>query len=267
MSHTEWSKALLGRTGITVGRLGIASGFRAPTEAYEEAFERGCNYFTWGTFIRGRCPHLRAALRNLIARGKRDELTISLVSYAHNPWLTEVMHKNSLRALGTDHADVLLLGYHDKRPSQRLIERAVRMKELGLVRFLGITSHSRSLFPSLAKEGIFDVFHVRYNAAHRGAERDVFPELAPESSPGIVSFTATRWGKLLDPKKMPPGQTPPSAADCYRFVLSHPSVDICMAGTRNLDQMRQALSVLDQGPMTEVELDRMRRIGDYVHDF
>lgn len=265
MSHSEWKSATLGRTGIRVGRLGIASSFRAPTAAYEEAFERGCNYFTWGTFIRGRCPNMRAALRNLIGRGKREALTISLVSYAHNPWLTEVMHRNSLRALGTDYADILLLGYHDKRPPQRLIDRAVRMKEQGLVRFLGITSHTRSLFPALAKESIFDVFHVRYNAAHRGAERDVFPELSPEDTPGIVSFTATSWRKLLEAKRMPPGESPPSAADCYRFVLSHSSVDICMTGTRNLEQMRHALTVLDQGPMTDAELARMRRIGDHVH--
>jgi predicted aldo/keto reductase-like oxidoreductase len=267
MAHAQWSRAVLGRTGLAVGRLGIASGFRAPPEAYEEAFERGCTYFTWGTVVRGRCPHLRVALRNLISRGKREELTIALVSYAHHPWLTEVMHRSSLRALGTDHADVLLLGYHDRRPSRRLIDRALRMKQQGLVRFIGITSHNRRLFPPLAQEGIFDVFHVRYNAAHRGAEQEVFAAIDPETGPGIVSFTATRWGKLLDPKKMPPGEAPPSAADCYRFVLSHPSVDVCMAGTRNLDQMRQALTALEQGPLSDPELDRMRRIGDYAHDF
>jgi aryl-alcohol dehydrogenase-like predicted oxidoreductase len=203
----------------------------------------------------------------LIARGKRDDLAIALVSYAHHPWLTEVMHRSSLRILGTDHADVLLLGYHDKRPPQRLIDRAVRMKEQGLVRFLGVTSHNRKLFPELAKEGIFDVFHVRYNAAHRGAEQEVFPAIDPKTGPGLVSFTATRWGKLLDPKKMPPGYAPPTAADCYRFVLSHASVDVCMAGARNLDQMRHALNVLEQGPMTQHELERMRRLGDYAHDF
>jgi len=44
----------LGRTGLKVGRLGISSSFGAPAMALEEAFERGCNYFTWSTFIKGR---------------------------------------------------------------------------------------------------------------------------------------------------------------------------------------------------------------------
>ncbi len=46
-------KIALGRTGLNVGRLGIASGYWAPAKAIEEAFERGCNYLTWGTFVKG----------------------------------------------------------------------------------------------------------------------------------------------------------------------------------------------------------------------
>jgi predicted aldo/keto reductase-like oxidoreductase len=64
---------------------------------------------------------------------------------------------------------------------------------------------------------------------------------------------------------MPPGEQPPSAVDCYRFVLSNPAVDVCMMGARTIEQMRENLATLDQGPMTEAEINRMRRIGDYVH--
>jgi predicted aldo/keto reductase-like oxidoreductase len=64
---------------------------------------------------------------------------------------------------------------------------------------------------------------------------------------------------------MPSGENPPTAAECYRFVLSHPAVDVCMSGARTVEQMRENLSVLDSGPMTEAELKRMRRIGDFVY--
>jgi len=57
----------------------------------------------------------------------------------------------------------------------------------------------------------------------------------------------------------------PSAPDCYRFVLSNPSVDVCMMGAKNIQQMRENLSVLDLGPMTEAEIGRMRRIGNFIH--
>jgi predicted aldo/keto reductase-like oxidoreductase len=139
------------------------------------------------------------------------------------------------------------------------------MKDRGLFRFLGLSGHKRTLFPNLAKENIFDLFHIRYNAAHRGAETETFPYLQEEMRPGIISYTATRWGQLLNAKKMPPGETPPSASDCYRFALSIPAVDVCMCGPKDTVQMKEALRTLELGPLSREEVERMRKIGDYVH--
>ena len=58
-------KRILGKTGLKVGRLGISSSFGAPVEAYEEAFEKGCNYFTWGTFIKGRSSEMKKAIKTI----------------------------------------------------------------------------------------------------------------------------------------------------------------------------------------------------------
>ncbi len=258
-------KVTLGRTGLQVGRLGISSSYGAPAEAFEEAFDKGCNYFSWGTFIKGRSSEMKKAISNIVGRGYRDELIVSMFSYAHNSFLTEFFFMRGLRALGIEYADVLVLGYFPKRPPQKVIDGATRLKERGLVRFIGLSSHNRKLFPQLQKEGIFDVFHIRYNTAHRGAETETFPFLRGDNGPGVVSFTATRWKRLLNPKKMPPGEQPATAVDCYRFVLTNPSVDICMMGAKNLEQMRENLVTLECGPMTEEELNRMRRIGDHIH--
>jgi predicted aldo/keto reductase-like oxidoreductase len=256
---------VLGRTGLKVGRLGIASGYGAPTEAIEEAFERGCNYFTWGTVIKGYNPKMRLALKNIVAKGRRDRLVLAAFTYAHSNYFTERMLRRGLKSAGLDHADVLILGYFSKRVPRRLIDGALKMKEKGLVRFIGLSSHDRKLLGRLAGDGDFDVLHLRYNAAHRGAETDIFPFLGKERRPGTVAFTATRWGQLMKAKKMPPGEAPCTAADCYRFVLSHPAVDVCMSGAKTVGQMRQNLALLDAGPMTEDELVRMRRIGDHVY--
>ena len=257
--------AVLGRTGLKVGRLGIASGYGAPTAAIEEAFDRGCNYLTWGTVIKGYSAHMRQALKNIVAKGQRDRLVLATFTYAHNNFLTERLLVRGLKSAGLDHSDVLILGYFSRRPSRRLIDGAMRMKEKGLIRFIGLSSHNRKLLGELAKTGEFDVMHLRYNAAHRGAETEIFPFLEGERRPGIVSFTATRWGKLLDPKKMPPGEKPPTAVDCYRFVLSNPAVDVCISGAKTAEQMHANLAGLDAGPMSDAELARMRRIGDHVH--
>jgi predicted aldo/keto reductase-like oxidoreductase len=258
---------VLGRTGLKVGRLGIASGYKAPAAAIEEAFERGCNYFTWGTVIKGYVPGMREALKAIVGKGQRDRLVLAAFTYAHNNFMTERMLRRGLRSAGLDHADVLILGYFSRRPPRRLIDGALRMKEKGLIRFVGISSHNRKLLGELAGEGDFDVLHLRYNAAHRGAEIEIFPYLSEETGkrPGTAAFTATRWGQLLKAKKMPAGEKPPTAADCYRFVLSHPGVDVCMSGARTVGEMRENLAVLDSGPITGAEIERMRRIGDFVY--
>ena len=234
----------LGRTGLKVGRLGISSSYGTPADAIEEAFDRGCNYFLWGTFLRRRS---------------------SEISYAHSAVLTEFFLKKGLRDAGLDHADVLILGYFPRRPSRRVIDGALELQSKNLVRCIGLTSHNRKVFGRLRADGLYDVFHVRYNAVHRGAETETFPYLTGEKRPGVVSFTATCWRQLLKKSKMPPGQPPPTAVDCYRFVLSHPAVDVCMVGARSRAQMQENLGVLETGPMSAAALERMRRIGDHIH--
>lgn len=259
MDFTE--PRMLGRTGLRVGRMGVAASYGAPAGAFEEAFERGCNYFYWGSM---RKSGMGQAIRNICQQGKRDELVIVIQSYSRSAFLMDVFFKKALNSLKMDHADVLLLGWHNKPPTKRLLERALAMKEKGLFRFLGLTGHNRTLFPQLAKDGIFDLFHIRYNAAHRGAEKETFPHLQDQGRPGIVSYTATRWGQLLNPKKLPQNEKRPAASDCYRFVLSNPAVDVCMCGPKDTAQMREALRTLELGPLSEDDLARMRRIGDHV---
>jgi predicted aldo/keto reductase-like oxidoreductase len=258
-------KTVLGKTALNVGRLGISSSYGAPSAAFEEAFERGCNYFTWGTFIKGRSSEMNKAIRNIIAKGQRDQLVIALWSYSHIGFLTEPFLRSALKSLGTDYVDVLLLGYYPKPPRARVLDSAFRVQEKGLARFIGVSGHNRNLFPILYQKNEFDVFHFRYNAAHRGAELDIFPALNGGTPPGMVSFTATRWGQLLNPAKMPPGEQPLSATDCYRFALNNPAVDVCMMGVRDPEQMRQNLALLEMPHLSEEEMARIRRIGDYLH--
>ena len=205
------------------------------------------------------------AIRHIIGKGKRDKLIILVQSYSRSAALMELFYQQALKQLGIDGADILLLGWYNRPPSHRILERAESMREKGMFRYLAVSGHNRPLFPVLAQEADYDIFHVRYNAAHRGAEEDIFPKLEPQNRPGIVTYTATRWGDLLNSKRMPPSQQPLTGADCYRFVLSNPAVDVCMAGPKTADQMSEALKALDLGPLSEDEMARIQRIGDHVH--
>jgi len=255
----------LGRTGMMAGRLGIASSYGAPAAAYEEAFERGCNYFSVGTFLRGRSAGMIRAIRNIVKKGYRDRLIISLAEYTHSRWPGRNHFLKGLKKLGIEYVDALMLGYYPRRPRTAVLDMATELREKQLVRFVSLSGHHRRLFQELTDDGLIDIFHLRYNAVNRGAEKDVFPYLKKDGGPGIVAFTATRWGQLLQQKRMPPGEQPLTAKDCYRFALSHPAVDICMTGTRDLEMMRENLETLDSGPLSGEEMARIRRIGDHIY--
>ena len=258
-------KVSLGRTGLMVGRLGISSSYGAPAQAFEEAFERGCNYFTMGSLLKGRSKEMMKAIQNITAKGKRDDLVVALYDYTHTPMIGQRHFMKGLRKMGLAHVDVLLLGYYSSLPGKSVFDWAIRLKEKGLVRHLGVSSHNRKVFTEFSSKGLFDIYHVRYNAVNSGAEKDVFPQLPPDNKPGIVAFTATRWGQLLKEKKMPAGEKPLTASECYRFVLSHPSVNLCMTGARNHQMMRENLETLSLGPLTEEEMKRIRGIGDFIY--
>ena len=138
------------------------------------------------------------------------------------------------------------------------------LRKQGAFRYLGLASHNRPLFAELAEDPRFDIFHIRYNAANRGAEEDIFPHL-PEGRPGIVVFTATRNMSLVKSKKIPADEKRPTAGDCYRFVLTNQHVDLAITGPRKARYLEQNLAEVGKGPMTEEELDWMRRVGDYVY--
>jgi len=87
-------------------------------------------------------------------------------------------------------------------------------------------------------------------------------------------FTATSWGQLLGKGPLqgilpsrhrpPKSERVPTAADCYRYVLTRPEVDVCLTGPSNSAQLQEAVNALEMGPMNEDELAWMRRVGQAV---
>ena len=254
-----FDRTILGSTGLRVGRLGVAASYGVPAPAVERAFEHGVNYLYWGS---RRSAAFAEAIRNLSSQ--RDRLVLIIQSFSRIAGLISWSLERALRHLRLDYADILLLGLWNKPVSPRILEAARKVQERGLVRHLALSSHSRPQLARLVATRAFDVFHFRYNAIHTGAEAEIFPFLSKQNRPGMVSYTATSWKQLLNPRKVPEGEKVPTAADCYRFVLSRPEIDVCMTGPANAAQMDEALAALRRGPMSEAELAWMRRVGKAI---
>src|SRR3990172_9323851 len=97
------SKRVLGRTGLMVGRLGVAASYGAPTEAFLKAFEQGCNYFYCGSF---RKENMGRAIRELCGKGKRQQLVVVLQVYNRAASMMAGSVERGLRKGKLEYADV-----------------------------------------------------------------------------------------------------------------------------------------------------------------
>lgn len=257
----NYTTGILGSTGLKVGRLGIGSSYGASTKDIEWAVDKGVNYLYWGAMRR---PEMRDAIRN-ISKQNRARIVTAVQSFSRLPFLIEKSVDDALRKLKIDYVDVLLLGWWDNQPLSFIESEARRVRDKGKVRFIGISTHSRMYGARVVDKKLFDILHVRYNAAHKGAEKDIFTHVK-EGSPGIVTFNTTRFGTLMKkPRRIQKSIPVPTSTDCYRFVMSNPSVNVCICGPKNHEEMAAALDALKKGAMGQDELQWMSVFGDIVH--
>ena len=151
----------------------------------------------------------------------------------------------------------------------RLQDELAELRADGKVRAIAISCRDRNfaadLAADLAARGVLDVLMIRYNAAHPGAETDVFPYVHAHQT-GVVGYTATRWSYLLRrPKGWKQNEPVATAGQCYRFVLSNPNVHVVLTAPRNERELAENLHEVERGPLPEDEMAFMRRFGACVH--
>ncbi|MBF8259196.1 MAG: Aldo ket red protein [Actinobacteria bacterium] len=262
----------LGRTGIQVSPIALSAwsvraagkaGLKLSASDVERAFhEHGINTFlvTW------QMREVAEGVRRLVRAGHRDELVlITEVGIPTAGFISRGFEKNA-RALGVEMFDVVLLGWVQAHwyVTGKSWPAMLRLKEEGKTRAIGFSSHNRLLAARLAREIEVDVLMIRYNAAHRGAEREVFAAFG-DDRPAFIAYTATRWGMLLQPLPkagFPKGMTAP---ECYRFALSHPSVDMVLCAARTPGEVREDVAGLLEGPLDPSRHAEACRYGDAVH--
>ena len=260
MPQPEFLVREVPRFGRPLFRLGLSGSFGLDEAGCREALER-VQYVFWSPRMKGLTPALRDALAR--DRGRYVVATGPLLGYFPGSLRRTV--ENARRTLGTDVIDVLQLFWLGRMSA---FTRAVQaemaaLRDAGKVRWLCVSIHDRPRAGRLAADSILDALMIRYNAAHPGAEREIFPHLAARR-PAVISYTATAWRKLL---KAPKGWTGrvPTAGDCYRFCLSSPHVDVALTGPRTVGQLRENLAAVERGPLSAEEDAWMRAIGRAVH--
>lgn len=178
--------------------------------------------------------------------------------------------RRCLEGLGTDYLDAFFAEYvrPDEDPAAifgpgETLDELVRWKQQGLIRYVGASAHDRTVSKRLAEDPRLDVLMQRYNMAHRKAARHVFPA-CERAGVAVVAFTATRWGSLTQGHPDWP-EPPPTAADCYRFCLAHPAIDVTLTAPANRLELEENLAALAAPPMSDAERRHWCAYGDLVY--
>ncbi len=264
-SRSDFLSGRLGAKNWPVFRLGLAATYRPGEKTVRCALDHGVNYL-FGFAID---TNITSVVRGMNA-DQREKVILATGGYNWIIGHTSLKKslENALRRYRTDYIDVFhFLGImKPKEFPPRVEEELNSLRADGTVRATAVSCHHRKFAAELAARGAVDMLMIRYNAAHPGAETDIFPHVVARNT-GVISYTATRWRRLLvRPGGWPRNEPIATVGQCYRFVLSNPSVQVALTAPSNEKQLRENLREVERGPLPEDEMAFMRRFGAYVHD-
>jgi aryl-alcohol dehydrogenase-like predicted oxidoreductase len=260
--------------GLPVCRLGLASYGRTAVTPDDVlwAIDRGVNFLNWAGLDEWP-PDGDPFIPAVASLGAaRSSVVVCAQFGARSAADAAEQLRSVLATLKTDYIDVLTLYYVERADEwEEITQLGGALRYLrdaqrdGTVRRIGITSHQRSLAAEMAQSGLLDTVMIRYNAAHRGAERDVFPVTQPLGLP-VIAYTALRWGALLRPTPDDPaGFSVPRPPAWYRFVLQQPAVAVTLSAPQTRAELDEDLRVLDaDGPLTNEEYATLAEHGERV---
>jgi aryl-alcohol dehydrogenase-like predicted oxidoreductase len=242
-------------------RLGLSTNFGIETDGIQEALEDRMNYIFWTPTMKKATPVLKEVL-------KKDRERYILATGPTTAWWSNNIRRfteKTLSSLKIDYLDILQIHWLGVTSAWNdgISEELEKLRDEGKTKAIGISIHNRERAGILAKESSLNSFMIRYNAAHPGAEKDIFPHINKEQQ-NVTAYTATRWRKLLKRPKGWEGKVP-TAGDCYRFCLSNNNVNVVLSGPKNKEQYEENIKAIEKGPLTDEEMKWMREFGKVVH--
>jgi len=264
----------LGRTGIKVSPLGFGASRTMERALLKTALDAGLNFFDTG---RGYFNGQNEVMIGDLIKGIRDSAVVQTKvrinrqggddAPAASPMLARVGQimdnslNQSLKALGSDYVDVLLL--HGVASPAVLRNEAVmafleKAKKGGRIRACGFSAHANQveLLRAAVEVGLYDVAMIAYN--HRGAYKhsnsgrrgewdkaalDAELERVRKAGMGIVAMKTCSGGPY-----QPPGESRPSFKAAIQWVVRNGNVQVAAAAMGNMDEVKENLQVLSEKP-------------------
>lgn len=234
------------------------------------AYDAGINFFFvtadmhWPLY-----EGTRRGLAMLFARGGgvRDDVVVGVVSYATQPVFCYAPFNEVIDAVpGLERIDLSIIGGTYAHEFMVRLNEYRRHREGAVrgVKATGATFHDRVAAAEASRHAMVDIAFSRYNAVHRGAERDLFPFVDPTSTTLLYNFINTHG--YLKPARyeelgLSKSHWRPKVTDYYRFVLARRELDGVLLSLSTPDHVR-ALKRALRKPLTEEELTYIRDLAD-----
>jgi aryl-alcohol dehydrogenase-like predicted oxidoreductase len=255
----------LGRSGLLVSP--VCLGIVGVPEVVATAFQAGINFFFltadmhWPYYAQ-----LREGLSRLLSSqpSVREQLVIAVVSYPTQPEFGVQPFYEVLEAVPElRRVDVAVIGGSYPSDFFARLSAHERNRPAGM-RAIGATFHHRESAVTAVNRELLDVAFIRYNAAHAGAETDVFPHLRGDSSVPLFNFKSTAAyvpPERLDELAVPPDNWRPQRTDHYRFALSQSRVDGILCALGQVEHVAALEAALAAGPLSEEESDYLKKLA------
>lgn len=255
-------KRILGRTGFEVSVVGLGGipiqrvDEETAYEIVKEAYDKGINFIDTARGYMESEELLGYALEK-VGREKFILATKSM-GRTYDIALKEIY--TSLELLRTDYLD--LYQFHNVRTKEDLdivmgengaLKAAKELQAKGVIKEIGITSHSVDLLEIALDTGAFSTIQYPYNPVERQGEA-VFKK-AKENNIGVIAMKPLAGGAI------------PKGELCIRFILENEDVTTAIPGMDSVEQIRENTSAgNDMRPLTDEERAELKIEAESLGD-
>lgn len=250
-------KIRLGRTGMMVSKLGFGG---IPIQRLSEddaiavvkrCLELGINFLDTANGYTTSEERIGKA----IAR-KREDVIIATKTGARNTTDMEAHLNLSLKRLGVNYID--LYQFHGVSDSKHLdlilapgglLSVAEKAKKEGLIKHIGVTSHSLDIAKEIVKSDCFETIMIPFNFITSEAADELLP-LTREHDVGFIAMKPLAGG-MLD-----------NVIVAFKYLFQFPDI-VPIPGIERIEEIEEIVGIVEGSwEMTEAEEKDMQRLRD-----
>lgn len=257
----------LGQTGIVVSRMCFGALTIGPLQKHktldesrpiiEAALAAGINFFDTADLYNS-YPYIRQAL------SYQKDLVICTKSYDYSAEGVQKSLERALREIGRDYVDIYMLHEQESRLTFKghweAIEYLLKMKEKGVIRAFGISTHRveavRDSVDFDEIEVVFPLINLTGIGIEDGSREDMEAAIlqAKTTGKGVFGMKPFGGGNLLSQRE-----------ECFDYILGLDTLDSIAFGMQSVDEVLYNVARMNGESVDSTLAERTARAEKHLH--